>query len=125
MAKTGTNIKNYDNSPDMGNVDYVVEWQKPTERNGYTWYRLYASGWITMGFIKQWNGAWNVTSLPHEMLNDKYTIVGSGYRTDGSPYQGFVCFKDYTTTSVNIWFSDDSSSNAGYARILVEGLAKI
>ena len=31
------------------NIDYVVEWQTPTAQNNYTWYRLYASGWIEQG----------------------------------------------------------------------------
>lgn len=30
-------------------VDYVVEMQKPTESNGYTWYRKYKSGWVEQG----------------------------------------------------------------------------
>ena len=74
MAKTGTNIKNYDNSPDMGNVDYVVEWQKPTERNGYTWYRLYASGWIIISGQTQ-NDKTNY-DLPKTMSDTNYTVIG-------------------------------------------------
>lgn len=30
-------------------IDYVVDWQKPTESNGYTWYRKYKSGWVEQG----------------------------------------------------------------------------
>lgn len=29
--------------------DYVVDWQVPTADNGYTWYRLYKSGWLEAG----------------------------------------------------------------------------
>ena len=45
-----------------------------------------------------------------------YTIVANGWRTDGSPYQCFVCFKDYATSSVSIWSSDDSTSNPANIR---------
>ena len=78
MAKTGTNIKNYDNSPDMGNVDYVVEWQKPTERNGYTWYRLYASGWIIQGgyLVGGSSNVYTVT-LPKIMKDSNYTVIST------------------------------------------------
>ena len=31
------------------NSDYVIESQEPTEANGYTWYRLYKSGWVEQG----------------------------------------------------------------------------
>ena len=28
---------------DLSKTDIVIEYQEPTEENGYTWYRLYAS----------------------------------------------------------------------------------
>lgn len=31
------------------NSDYVIESQEPTSANGYTWYRLYKSGWVEQG----------------------------------------------------------------------------
>lgn len=37
-----------------GMIDYVIERQEPTAENGYTWYRLYKSGWVEQG------GGWAV-----------------------------------------------------------------
>lgn len=35
--------------PTAATADYVVEWQMPTNLNGYTWYRKYKSGWVEQG----------------------------------------------------------------------------
>ena len=89
MAKQGEIIKNYDKSPEMGEVDYVVEWQKPTEKNGYTWYRLYASGWIIQGGIVDYGSyGYNTRSsdvtLPVIMSNSNYQVL-AGYKDADSP----------------------------------------
>ena len=61
-----------------GMIDYVVESQEPTEANGYTWYRLYKSGWVEQGgkqyMIVPGNSQTirTVISLPIEMNNVNY-----------------------------------------------------
>lgn len=37
-------------------VDYVVEMQRPTAENNYTWYRKYKSGWVEQGGYIAANG---------------------------------------------------------------------
>jgi hypothetical protein len=63
--------------PTEATADYVVEWQMPTDLNGYTWYRKYKSGWVEQGGAK--DGVANNTNLvitfPIPMANNKYTIV--------------------------------------------------
>jgi hypothetical protein len=45
--------------------------------------------------------------------NTNYSIVGTGYRSDSSPWQGFCTFKDWTTTGCSVAFWDDTTSNPG------------
>lgn len=53
-----------------GGGDYVVSWQAPTAENGYTWYRLYKSGWVEQGgmLLNAGTGAHTIT-IPVEMAN--------------------------------------------------------
>ena len=64
-------------------VDYVVEVQRPTEANGYTWYRKYKSGWVEQGgiFTEQTNRP--TITLPVTMSNEHYT-VGALIRWDNT-----------------------------------------
>lgn len=72
------------------NSDYVIESQEPTAENGYTWYRLYKSGWVEQGGRQETtipsgtNTVRQGISLPIEMSDAKYNtqltqeqIVGS------------------------------------------------
>lgn len=52
-------------------IDFVVDWQKPTEENGYTWYRKYKSGWVEQGGISTVSPV--VYPLP--MSDTNYTLV--------------------------------------------------
>lgn len=57
------------------NSDYVVESQEPTSGNGYTWYRLYKSGWIEQGGRATTNsGNPCAVALPVEMADIYYNI---------------------------------------------------
>ena len=64
-----------------GMIDYVVESQDPTEANGYTWYRLYKSGWVEQGGILQehsipaGDGGKQTLTLPIEMADTNYTVT--------------------------------------------------
>ena len=101
--------------PNRTKDDFVIESKEQTNEDT-SWYKIYKSGWIEQGDIFVWNGAWTTLKFHKEFANTNYHISGSGYRTDSSPYQGFVCFKDYTTTGCNIWLSDDTTSNPGHIR---------
>lgn len=55
-------------------IDFVIEWQKPTDGNDYTWYRKYKSGWVEQGgYNSTVSGVINIT-LPIEMLSNVYNI---------------------------------------------------
>ena len=110
--------------PTAATADYVVEFQAPTAENNYTWYRKYRSGWVECGLQYAWSGAWTTILLPVAMRDaNSYTCTAGGYRTDSSPYQQMTCFRNYTATTVDIWSSDDTSSNAASVRIYICGMA--
>lgn len=60
------------------NFDYVIESQEPTEANGYTWYRLYKSGWVEQGgwFLGTATEVAKTITLPIEMTDTNYSGYG-------------------------------------------------
>ena len=61
-----------------GMIDYVVESQDPTPGNGYTWYRLYKSGWIEQGVVElSFTTTRQTFTLPVEMADTNYNILTS------------------------------------------------
>ena len=51
----GTALAKQSEIPDLGPLDYVIEWQMPNANNSYTWYRKYKSGWVEQGGIQMIN----------------------------------------------------------------------
>ena len=56
----------------------VIEFQAPTAENEYTWYRLYADGWVEQGghnhaIQADRTGNYNYINLPVTMANANYT----------------------------------------------------
>lgn len=58
-------------------VDTVVEYQKPTAENNYTWYRLYASGWVEQGGILVVASSGVAITLPIVMANNTYGCLAT------------------------------------------------
>lgn len=60
-----------------GMIDYVVESQEPTSGNGFTWYRLYKSGWVEQGGRGFCSGSAIAASvsLPIVMKNSNYAYL--------------------------------------------------
>ena len=82
-------------------TDYVIESQEPTAENGYTWYRLYKSGWVEQGGFIQSSSTGSVgqsVSLPIEMSNSNYLVQKTLSKVINSS-QGF----DW------VWIGDSSS----------------
>ena len=53
------------------NSDYVIESQEPTAENGYTWYRLYKSGWVEQG--GRFSNS-STVALPIPMVDTNYSV---------------------------------------------------
>ena len=61
-------------------VDYVIEMQRPTSANNYTWYRKYKSGWVEQGGrvpVASGNGTTYVATvvMPVTMIDTTYSIT--------------------------------------------------
>lgn len=58
-------------------IDFVVDWQKPTEANGYTWYRKYKSGWVEQGGVAPYESLTGTVSFPVAMDNANYSLLAN------------------------------------------------
>lgn len=75
-------------------TDEIIDYQEPTAQNNYTWYRKYRSGWVEQGGQ---NYTGNTTiSLPVEMANTDYVIVGVGFTV--ANYGGQIILAKTTTS---------------------------
>lgn len=96
-------------------IDTVVDFQKPTAENNYTWYRLYASGFVEQGGICPSLG-YTVT-FPVAMADVNYTALGTARNTSGN-YA--IRVEDITTTGMKL---NSSSSNQHTIWWQVSGMA--
>lgn len=91
--------------------DYVVDYQRPTAENNYTWYRKYKSGWVEQGgqftatSVADGSGTAgnNIINLPIKMANDRYwysanTQVGA----NGWNYANGVILNARATTTLTL-----------------------
>lgn len=88
----------------------VVAFQAPTAANNYTWYRLYADGWVEQGGI--YNPAFTGTktfAYPVEMADTNYTLTTG----TGCPDVNGMHGKDYITAKTTTGFSFTSVSLSG------------
>lgn len=115
-------------SLEANEVHRVIEFQVPTEGNGYAWYRKYADGWVEQGgrAIKTNSGTELITvTLPIEMSDTNYFFSSStGYAgTDADQYGQSRNLWD--TTSFKIYIT---GSNYGAQKNIivwqVSGMAK-
>ena len=109
--------------PSSAMIDYVVESQEPTSGNGYTWYRLYKSGWVEQGgHVDAPVDAYLTVSLPLEMQDGKYSIVlgHSGKNAQGGFNTGY---RDQTTTSFILVSPNRGTSIDNYGSWQVSGMA--
>lgn len=74
----------------LKSYDYVVESQEPTSGNGYTWYRLYKSGWVEQGGIIPAGQTSNVLiiTIPIEFYDTNYIafVTSNSSRTSAVGY---------------------------------------
>lgn len=94
----------------------VVTFQEPTSQNNYTWYRLYADGWVEQGgIISSLNISnsdvhWQAT-LPVEMTDGNYTFsigVNGGF----AAYTTIQCENNNSTT-IQGYARTDISAHGG------------
>lgn len=91
------------------NIDYIVESQEATEENGYTWYRLYKSGWVEQGGRNI--GTFDV-SFPIEMADTNYLPLATP-AIDSSQNAPRIFINNLTTTGMKINYYSYPTGN-GY-----------
>ena len=92
-------------------ADYVVEYQRPTAENNYTWYRLYKSGWIEQGgwhYQTSGNssGAHTITFIK-PFSNTSYHVIFSLLHegNGGTPNDIYDKYAERTNTSMYIYIT--------------------
>ena len=55
----------------------LVRTQKPTADNNYTWYNVYADGWVEQGGEDSTGKGVKTIALPIEMTTDRYLLISS------------------------------------------------
>ena len=99
----------------------VIEFQAPTAQNNYTWYRLYADGWVEQGGRVQLNGTISATNkrvtFPVVMATSKYIAS-----VDNNANVGAVAYVGWeSTTGMSVGLS--SGSSTGQTTWEVKGMA--
>lgn len=122
----GLNAELFNNKADLNlmntasNVDFVVDWQRPTAENNYTWYRKYKSGWVEQGGRVTVSGTISETNVritfPVEMANTQYTAICANNANVG--VAGYVGWESTTAMSVGTM-----SSKSGVTSWYVCGFA--
>lgn len=80
-------------------VDYVIEMQRPTADNSYTWYRKYKSGWVEQGGKDSTGSGTKTVTLPIVMKDSDYTILTT---TQSSTATHNASINGGTTTSFTV-----------------------
>ena len=112
--KTDRDMQNVDT---LAGADAVIEFQRPTAQNNYTWYRKYASGWVEQGGSLENISSGYVINFPVTMANARYTAGLFPYAS-GNYNLGY---NTPTTTSIKVY----TSYNGAYFSWQVSGMAMV
>lgn len=100
--------------PTAQTADYVVEWQAPTDLNGYTWYRKYKSGWVEQGgYIEPKNVTWTETVVLPVPFENLYYNITLGALEPGADkaYVRYVHVTAYDETTITMTGSYMNTTN--------------
>lgn len=105
------------------NIDFVIEWQKPTADNNYTWYRKYKSGWVEQGCCLEQNVSsdGNTFTLPVTMADSYYSATITPVAASGDGIGMSIVSK--TQTTIKFKNKNYGSSNTYPAIWQVSGMA--
>ena len=94
----GLNAELFNDKVDVGHE--VIAFQAPTAGNNYTWYRLYADGWVEQGgrVIDNTQRTSSSIVLPIEMNDAYYTISATPLSTSTDLRAGHISTGSITTT---------------------------
>lgn len=116
---------------DYNEADFVVDFQRPTVQNNYTWYRKYKSGWVEQGCLNCSLPAQGVNAsstatftLPITMNSNIYHTTWARVVDGGNSYELTQTFIERSTTNVKVFFfSTVATAGASTVDISVSGMA--
>lgn len=92
-------------------IDFAVDWQTPTEANGYTWYRKYKSGWVEQGGYSDASSTSITVTLPVGMNNTLYQCLITRRLPDATSTTAECAYiQTQTATTVKIMKISGTSS---------------
>lgn len=84
----------------QNNCDFVIDYQRPTAENDYTWYRKYKSGWIEQGGRTTSDGQTVVFTIP--MADTEYFVSGMAKELDTGAISS-VAYLNKTATGITLY----------------------
>ena len=89
---------------DYSEADFVVDFQRPTAQNNYTWYRKYKSGWVEQGGLDRSGTAGPHTkTLPIAMNSTIYDVLVGFFTADTNA--GNYSTQYNIVSSTQIWIA--------------------
>jgi len=91
----------------------VIAFQEPTAANNYTWYRLYADGWVEQGgrFNSTTATTWHDVTLPIIMSNDRYNVQATSCGSTTSVVVVKAGQNNFNTTTTLKLLADKDGAN--------------
>ena len=120
MVTDTKGIRLHDGSKQGGyEIPVLVDIQRPTADNNYTWYRLYSDGWVEQGGVTPsiaWNtqGDTETITLPITMQDIEYSVQAT-MRTHTTVWGSPGCIAWPGTTSTIIVGCASNTTNQGSA----------
>lgn len=92
------------------NTHKVIEFQEPTAQNNYTWYRLYADGWVEQGgYIPANTGTSGTITLSVEMANTSYTVTSNTGNNGANNFFNIDTQAGNITTTTMNWYKSSTA----------------
>lgn len=101
------------------NTHEVVQFQVPSAENNYTWYRLYADGWVEQGGYATLPAqaasttATASSNLPVTMSDTNYSTTWIQVYDGGGSHELTQVYVNRTITSIGITFYSLAATNGG------------
>lgn len=80
-------------------IPTIIEQQLPSADNDYTWFIKYSNGWCEQGGYIPWSSGSKIITLPVEMADANYSIVGGLFNGTATATYEHMNFSGRTTTS--------------------------
>lgn len=96
--------RNQRNTDTISGADAIIEFQRPTAENNYTWYRKYASGWVEQGgYITRGSAATSSVTFAITMADTSYFPNATGDWNANTAQACSINRDTLTTTGMTVY----------------------